>query len=68
MGHWSLIWFQKFLAQEIKWREVTEALGMGGRPGQTPGRKGNRGSGGAERKEPGVGGTEQNIGAGEEGS
>ena len=41
---------------------------MGGRPGQTPGRKGNRGSGGAERKEPGVGGTEQNIGAGEEGS
>lgn len=58
MGHWSLIWFQKFLAQEIKWSEVTEALEMGGRPGRTPRRKGNQGRG--ELKGRNLGWGEQN--------
>lgn len=55
MGPWNLICFQKFLAQEIRWKEVTEALGMaGGRPGRTFGRNGNWGRGGAGWRKPGV--------------
>lgn len=34
MGHWRLTGLQKFLGQEMKWREGTEALGTGGVRGE----------------------------------